>query len=185
MFAGILRGRGVEVVYLEDLMAQTLGACPELRRSFVAELVEEGGTLARRFRPQLEELFLSIPDNRDLVLKAMAGVAVGEVGPGEATPLVDLVKSRSRFLLDPIPNLYFTRDPFACIGNGVSLNRMYAKTRRRETLFGKYILEHHPDFRGQVPFYYQRSYPFSVEGGDILNLSSQVLAVGISQRTTP
>ena len=185
MFAGILRGRGVEVVYLEDLMAQTLGACPELRRSFVAELVEEGGTLARRFRPQLEELFLSIPDNRDLVLKAMAGVAVGEAGPGEATPLVDLVKSRSRFLLDPIPNLYFTRDPFACIGNGVSLNRMYAKTRRRETLFGKYILEHHPDFRGQVPFYYQRSYPFSVEGGDILNLSSQVLAVGISQRTTP
>ena len=185
MFAGILRGCGVEVVYLEDLMAQTLGACPELRRSFVGELVEEGGSLARRFRPQLEAFFLSIPDDRELVLKAMAGVAVGEIGPQEATPLVDLVKSRSRFLMDPIPNLYFTRDPFACIGNGVSLNRMYAKTRRRETLFGKYILEYHPDYRGQVPFYYQRTYPFSVEGGDILNLSSQVLAVGVSQRTTP
>ena len=88
-------------------------------------------------------------------------------------------------MLDPIPNLYFTRDPFACIGEGVSLNAMYSPTRRRETIYGQYILKYHPDFAGQVPFYYRREDPFSIEGGDILNLSPRLLAVGISQRTTP
>ena len=61
---------------------------------------------------------------------------------------------------------------------------MYSKTRRRETIFEKYILENHRDFAG-THFYYKREYPFSIEGGDILNLSRRVLAVGISQRTTP
>ncbi len=184
MFAGILRNCGTEVVYLEDLMAQALRAVPGLTRQFVEELISEGGSLAQRFREHLLDLFLSIRDERELVLKAMAGVAVGEIGR-VSSPLVDLTNSKSRFLLDPIPNLYFTRDPFACIGNGVSLNRMYSQTRRRETIFGKYVLENHPDYRGKVPFYYRRENPFSIEGGDILNLSHEVLAVGISQRTTP
>lgn len=184
MFAGILRECGVEVVYLEDLMAQALRAVPGLARQFVEEFISEGGSLAQRFREQLLELFLSIRDERELVLKAMAGVAVGEIGC-VCSPLVDLTNSKTRFLLDPIPNLYFTRDPFASIGNGVSLNRMYSQTRRRETIFGKYVLENHPDYRGKVRFYYRRENPFSLEGGDILNLSNEVLAVGISQRTTP
>ena len=61
---------------------------------------------------------------------------------------------------------------------------MYSRTRRRETLFGKYVLENHPNFAGQVPFFYKREMPYSIEGGDILNLSSKLLAIGISQRTT-
>lgn len=184
-FAAILRENGVEVVYLEDLMAQTLRACPDLKESFVRQFIAEGGNLARRFQEQLEELLLEIVDERELVLKTMAGVAIGEVRQDASSPLADLVGGKSRFILDPIPNLYFTRDPFACIGNGVSLNRMYSQTRRRETIYGKYILENHPDYGGQVSFYYQRQYPFSIEGGDILNLSPTLLAVGISQRTTP
>lgn len=185
MFAGILRGCGAEVVYLEDLMAQTLRTDGALKRRFVEEFISEGGALAQRFRLPLTELFLSIPDERELVLKAMAGVAADEIEGRPAGALSDLVRRKPRFLLDPIPNLYFTRDPFACIGHGVSLNRMYSRTRRRETIFGKYVLENHPDMKGRVPFYYRREDPFSIEGGDILNLSAQVLAVGISQRTTP
>ena len=87
--------------------------------------------------------------------------------------------------MPPIPNLYFTRDPFACIGRGVSLNRMYSATRNRETVYGSYILKYHPDFAGQVPLYYTPQEHFSIEGGDILNLSESVLAVGMSQRTQP
>ena len=104
---------------------------------------------------------------------------------GQQGALVSLTRGSHRFVLDPIPNLYFTRDPFACIGEGVSLNAMYSPTRRRETIYGQYILKYHPDFAGQVPFYYRREDPFSIEGGDILNLSPRLLAVGISQRTTP
>lgn len=184
-FADILKGCGVQVIYLEDLMAETLRGCPERKLQFVRQFIAEGGHAAQRFQDQLTDLFMGIEDERELVLRAMAGVAIDEVSQRATSPLVSLVKSKSRFILDPVPNLYFTRDPFASIGNGVSLNRMYSQTRRRETIFGKYILEHHPDFAGKVPFYYKREYPFSVEGGDILNLSSRVLAVGISQRTTP
>ena len=46
-------------------------------------------------------------------------------------------------------------------------------------------MNYHPDYRNQVIQYYDRKDRFSIEGGDILNLSNRVLAVGISQRTTP
>ena len=61
---------------------------------------------------------------------------------------------------------------------------MYSATRRRETLYGAYILQYHPDYAG-TPFYYAPDAPYSLEGGDIMNLSESVLAVGISQRTMP
>ena len=156
MFAEIMRGQGVEVVYLEDLTADVLKN-PEKKEQFVREFIAEGGASAAKVRDQLYDYLMKISDEKELVLKTMSG----------------------------IPNLYFTRDPFACIGNGVSLNRMYSRTRRRETLYGKYILKYNPDFAGKVPFYYDRDMDFSIEGGDILNLSNKVIAIGISQRTTP
>jgi len=184
LFAGILRQNGAEVVYLEDLVAEVLKD-PAVKEAFVHQIIQEGGSTARQFQDQLFELLMDIPDEKELVLKTMSGVSMQELKPVAQRPLVDLIKSASRFVMDPIPNLYFTRDPFASIGRGVSLNCMYSMTRRRETIYGKYILEHHPDFAGQTPFYYKREFPFSVEGGDILNLSRTVLAIGISQRTTP
>ncbi len=184
MFAEIMRGQGVEVVYLEDLTADVLKN-PEKKEQFVREFIAEGGASAAKVRDQLYEYLMNISDEKELVLKTMSGIRASELNVKMSCPLVSLVKKESQFLLDPIPNLYFTRDPFACIGNGVSLNRMYSRTRRRETLYGKYILKYHQDFAGKVPFYYDRDMDFSIEGGDILNLSSKVLAIGISQRTTP
>lgn len=185
LFAGVLRGNDVEVVYLEDLMAETLRQSPELKEQFVDEFIHDGGTVARQEAPWLREYLLAISDEKELVDKTMAGVHMAEIRHIGQNPLVDRVRGKSRFVLDPIPNLYFTRDPFACIGNGVSINRMYSRTRCRETIYGKYIMAAHPDFKGRVPAYYRRDDLFSIEGGDILNLSSRVLAVGLSQRTTP
>lgn len=184
LFAGIMRGQGVEVVYLEDLIAEVLKGNQELRDQFIRQFIEEGNVVDSRMRDYLFSYLNEIQDTKELVRKLMSGVRAGELKIRSKRPLVDLIKTDSQFILDPIPNLYFTRDPFACIGNGVSLNRMYSRTRRRETLFGKYVLENHPDFAGQTPFYYKREFPYAIEGGDILNLSNQVLAVGISQRTT-
>lgn len=184
MFAEIMRGQGVEVVYLEDLTADVLKN-PEKKEQFVREFIAEGGASAAKVRDQLYDYLMKISDEKELVLKTMSGIRASELNVKMNCPLVSLVKKESQFLLDPIPNLYFTRDPFACIGNGVSLNRMYSRTRRRETLYGKYILKYHPDFAGKVPFYYDRDMDFSIEGGDILNLSNKVIAIGISQRTTP
>ena len=184
LFAGIMRGQGVEVVYLEDLIAKVLKENRELKDQFIRQFIEEGNVVDERMRDYLFAYLNEIQDAKELVLKLMSGVRAGELKVRTKRPLVDLIKTDNQFILDPIPNLYFTRDPFACIGNGVSLNRMYSRTRRRETLFGKYVLENHPNFAGQTPFYYKREFPYAIEGGDILNLSNQVLAVGISQRTT-
>lgn len=184
MFAEIMRGQGVEVVYLEDMTAEVLKN-PEKKEQFVREFIAEGGASAAKVRDQLYDYLMKISDEKELVLKTMSGIRASELNVKMSCPLVSLVKKESQFLLDPIPNLYFTRDPFACIGNGVSLNRMYSRTRRRETLYGKYILKYNPDFAGKVPFYYDRDMDFSIEGGDILNLSNKVIAIGISQRTTP
>ena len=184
MFAEIMQGQGVEVVYLEDLTAEVLKN-PEKKEQFVREFIAEGGASATKVKEQLYEYLMNIADEKELVLKTMSGIRASELNVKMSCPLVSLVKKESQFLLDPIPNLYFTRDPFACIGNGVSLNHMYSRTRRRETLYGNYILKYHPDFAGKVPFYYDREMDFAIEGGDILNLSNKVIAIGISQRTTP
>ena len=82
-----------------------------------------------------------------------------------------------------MPNLYFTRDPFASIGNGVSLNKMYSVTRNRETIYADYIFNYHKDFKGKVERFYNRDFDFHIEGGDILILNEKTLAIGISQRT--
>ena len=184
-FAALLRQNGTEVVYLEDLMAQTLGSDAQVRRRFIRQFIDEGGPIARHYQPTLYE-YLTALEDRELVRRTMTGVSMEEFLPPEKRgALVSLTRDSHRFVLDPIPNLYFTRDPFACIGHGVSLNAMYSPTRRRETIYGQYILKYHPDYAGQVPFYYRREDPFSIEGGDVLNLSRELLAVGISQRTTP
>ncbi len=184
LFAGIMRGQGVEVVYLEDLTAETLMQDVGIKKKFIRQFIEEGNVTDKKVRENLTSFLMEIPDMKELVLKMMSGVRADELEIRTKGPLADLLETESQFLLDPIPNLYFTRDPFACIGNGVSLNRMFSRTRRRETIFGEYVLEYHPDFAGCTPLYYERKLPYSVEGGDILNLNNRTLAIGISQRTT-
>lgn len=184
-FAEILRENGAQVVYLDDLTAEVLSREPSLREPFIQDVIERAGASARGYREALTEYLGTIADAKKLVRKTMAGVTYGEVFEDHAAGLAGLVQEKTSFLMPPIPNLYFTRDPFACIGRGVSLNHMYSATRNRETIYGSYILRYHPDFAGKVPLYYTPQEYFSIEGGDILNLSEHVLAVGMSQRTQP
>ncbi len=185
-FADILRENGAEVVYLEDLMAETLQANPGLKEIFIRQFLAEAGPVANSHTEELSAFLSEIADERELILKTMSGVTADELrGRLTEGPLVRLTSGTRQFVLDPIPNLYFTRDPFASIGCGISLHRMYSPTRCRETIYGQFILKHHPEFAGRVPLYYDRNCPFSIEGGDILNLSGEVLAIGISQRTSP
>ncbi|MBQ4045115.1 MAG: arginine deiminase [Lachnospiraceae bacterium] len=184
-FAQMLKGQGTRVVYLEDLAAEVLGQDPGIKKRFLQEFIGEGDVPSRRVRDNLYDFFMEIPDNKELVQKMMSGVRADELKIRTRGPLVSLLRTESSFLLDPLPNLYFTRDPFASIGTGASIHRMYSRTRCRETIFGKYILTYHPDFAGHTHVYYDRDMPYAIEGGDILNLSRKVLAIGISQRTMP
>ena len=185
-FAAILRDQGVEVVYLEDLAAETLQTNPGLREVFLRQFLQEGGPYAQNHARELSNMLMAIKDEREFVLTTMSGVTTEEMrGELCAGPLTALTGDHRKFVLDPIPNLYFTRDPFASIGCGVSVHRMHSLTRCRETIYGDFIMRYHPDYAGKVPFYYRREDPFHIEGGDILNLREDLLAVGLSQRSSP
>ncbi|MEG0909532.1 MAG: arginine deiminase [Bacilli bacterium] len=187
-FAKILKDNGVEVVYLEDLMAETLKLNPELKSKFLKQFIYEAGIRTPKYKSLVYDYLDGISDYKQLVLKTMEGINVNELDLEErdvANSLVDLVSEESKFIADPMPNLYFTRDPFASIGDGVCLNKMYSVTRNRETIYAEYIFEYHPDYKDQLEKYYDRYNAFHIEGGDVLNLNDHVLAVGISQRTCP
>ena len=182
-FANCLRDNGADVVYLKDLVTETIQE-PEIRKELVDQFLDEAGIDKHRIREILCDYFSGMADS-DLVDTMMAGVRKSDVRGFETGKLSDYLSFRSDdypFLIDPMPNLYFTRDPFATIGTGVSLHRMHTVTRNRETLFGKFIFKYHPLYK-DAPKWYDRGETSSLEGGDILILSPEVIAVGISQRT--
>ena len=185
-FAQILRDQGVEVLYLEKLVAEVFDTVPEAREEFLDQYIAEAGIKGQEMPKVVREKLNSITDNLEFVQKTMAGLTKAEIDmPLHASTTLDSLvntDSESDLIIDPMPNLYFTRDPFAVVGNGVCLNRMYSVTRNRETLYGKYIFKYHPDYK-DVSLYFRRDAAFHTEGGDVLNINEHTLAVGISQRT--
>ncbi len=184
-FADTLRQNGVEVVYLEDLMTQVLEKYPELTERFLHHWLQEGGIRTQRWQDRLTDYLRSHYQGKALVEKTMEGITLAEMGNVKAYSLQDMIAPSDDLIVDPMPNLYFTRDPFASVGKGVLLHRMHYPTRRRETLYADYIFRYHPDFAGLVPRYYDRDMHASIEGGDVLVLSEDTVAIGISQRTSP
>ena len=185
-FANILKANGVEVVYLEDLMAEVLELSDVILDKFIKQFIYEAGIKTPKYKNLVYEYLKSFKNKKELVLKTMEGIKILEINRSKREiekSLVDLVSEESDFLADPMPNLYFTRDPFASAGNGVILNRMYSVTRNRETIYAEYIFNYHPDFKDKLEEYYDRSLPYHIEGGDVLNLNEHIIAVGISQRT--
>ena len=185
-FVQILRDNGIKVFYLEDLMAETLDANPKVKEKFLKQFIKEAGVTTPKYRDLLFEYLMSFDDNKEFVLKTMEGIQISELDRDKRVmekSLVDLVTEETSFIADPMPNLYFTRDPFASIGSGISLNKMYSVTRSRETIYAEYIFNYHPKFKGQVEKYFDRYNDCHIEGGDVLNLNDHVLAIGISQRT--
>ncbi len=180
-FAETLRGAGVEVVYLEDLVAEVLED-QALKEKFVDQFIEEEDKLQNPTRIQQVRKYLLSMKPRDLVIKSMEGIRSDELPSVESQTLSDLV-DEDILVVNPMPNLYFTRDPFACVQNGVTLNKMYSVTRNRETIYGEYIFTYHKDYK-DTPRYYDRDGAPSIEGGDILVIDKNTMAVGISQRST-
>jgi len=182
-FAKILRDNGVEVVYLEDLMAETLDAHPEIKEQFLDQWLVESGVHTAEYHKIIKDYLAKFTNNKELVLKTMAGITFREIGEIHTNFLVDRLETNSHLLVNPMPNLYFTRDPFASVGNGAVINRMYSVTRNRETIYADYIFRFHPEYAGNVPDLYGRNNHFHIEGGDVLNVNEKLLFIGISQRT--
>lgn len=181
-FADILRQNGVEVVYLHELVAEVI-ANEEVKEEFINQFIIEAKIKNKKMQDIVYNYLKEFKNNEELIRKTMSGINKKELPKSNQISLSDLVEGDYPFITDPMPNLYFTRDPFASIGNGISLNKMYSETRNRETIYAHYIFKYHPDFKDQVEKFYDRDFEYHIEGGDILNLTEKTIAIGISQRT--
>lgn len=184
-FAKILRDQGVEVVYLEDLMTEVLTLRPRLTDAFLDQWLKEGNIRTEKWKKKLKKYLTDNFKGKDLVLKTMEGITLKEMGEVRAYSLEDRIAPADDLVIDPMPNLYFQRDPFSSVGNDAVISSMHFATRKRETIYADYILRYHPDFAGFVKEQYSRTEHATIEGGDILNLNRSTLAIGISERTSP
>ncbi len=190
VFARMLAEEGVEVLYLDRLAAEALDAHPGARDEFCERWLDESGIEGAGVRRAVRELLDSIEDTVELVDKTIEGVRADEIdlGPTAWASLADLMltdgNADASLVVDPIPNIYFTRDTFSVIGRGVSMNRMLSVTRRRESIYGDFIFAYHPEYVG-TPLWHRSDAAYHVEGGDILVLGPSVVAVGVTERTQP
>lgn len=183
-FAHVLRQQGIKVLYLEDLLAESL-TDEKVRRAFLDQLLDESSIKKQDPLHQLLLNYLQELPTKEMVKTVIAGIRKSAIH--NSTPsLADLAEDPDYpFYLDPMPNVYFTRDQQAAIGSGMTINRMTFRARRRESLFMETILKNHPDFKNAtIPVWRDRYHHGRLEGGDELVLKNHVLAVGISQRTS-
>lgn len=186
-FRDVLVENGVEVVYLEDLMAEVIASSDSIRAKFIKQFMDEAGINTMKYKRLVGKYLNDIANPKELVLKTMEGIQVSDIYDEKRDyekTLVDLVQTPDKFIAEPMPNLYFTRDNFASVGDGIDLHRMYSVTRNRETIYAEYIFKYHPDY-ANVTKYYNRDYAWHTEGGDLLNINEKTVAIGISQRTMP
>ena len=181
-FANIFRKNNIEVIYLVDLLSEILKD-KNIKEELIDEYIQENSLDINKEKILLKELFMSIGNSQDLASKLIEGTRREEIGYYKKESLYEMIAVNYNFITLPMPNMYFTRDPFFFIGNHISLNKMWSKTRNRETIFGKYIFKYHRDFKDNK-LLYNRDFKNSIEGGDILVLSKEIIAVGISQRTS-
>ena len=184
-FANALRAEGVEVVYLTDLAAEAIEAGGKgVRRKFLEQFIAEAGVTSPKIAKHCFDFLNGIKDTRDMVKKCIAGIDISELKKVSSVSGFYATRDTGKMIMEPIPNIYFQRDPMATIGHGATVHKMWSVTRTRESIFAEYIYQYHP-FYDDVKLYYDREEPYSIEGGDIEVLSKEVVAIGISQRTEP
>jgi arginine deiminase len=177
-FAEALRDRDVEVLYLTDLLVEAL-ASEDARARAIEDVLDSlhlGDTLRDYLRAALSD---HSPASLARVLTA--GIRNDEVRGGFG--LVTSLLAHDDFLIDPLPNLLFTRDSSVWIGDRVAITSLAMPARARETQLTELIWTDHPRFAGTPTIHgANREH---VEGGDVLLLAPGVVAVGVGERTTP
>lgn len=186
-FAALLRGAGAEVLYFEECLADIIED-KQIRTQFVRETLALEA-LDRRITDCMSEYFMSV-QAKELAQHFIEGYSREEAREicDSSLSLIGKVSYGSEFLIHPIPNLYFQRDPAVTIADGIVLGQMTFEARRREPLYWKYITKYHPRFKGMKILFGDKPdelWPQRIEGGDVLVLSDKVVAVGVSQRTAP
>jgi arginine deiminase len=199
-FVRVMRDRGVEVFYMQDLLAQTLTLSPLAKTQLIEAVIDHstvGPALVDDIRVMLDEL---PPDV--LARHLIGGLTIGELDPNwrrlqRQSAIAAALDDDDQFVLPPLPNTLFMRDSSAWVYNGVSVNPMYWPARRRESLNVLAVYRHHPMFKdagwdlwfppireGADELTTESFGPASMEGGDIQPIGRGAVLVGMSERTT-
>jgi arginine deiminase len=200
-FVRVLRDRGVEVYYVEDLLAKTLTLSPLAKTQLIEAVIDHstvGPALVDDVRVMLDEL---PPDV--LAKHLIGGITIGELDPNwrrlqRHSAIAAALEDDDQFVLPPLPNTLFMRDSSAWVYNGVTVNPMYWPARRRESLNVLTIYRYHPMFKDDGwRFWYphvardgaesmstETFGPAAMEGGDVQPIGRGTVLVGMSERTT-
>jgi arginine deiminase len=183
-FADVLRENGTEVYYVEDLLTEILGNV-DIKRNLINDILIH----CHIENSELREMIFSYMFGKspaEVAEIAIAGLNKADIPTVDRElSLSDYIRKEYPLYINPIPNLYFMRDPLSIIGSGISINSMHTDARRREPMIIKYIYDYNPLFRKDCSqIWYNYTIPHSIEGGDILVLSKEVVAVGCSERTS-
>ena len=182
-FAKVLKDNGVEVVYYIDETAKALSN-PQIKEKFIREFMEESNLYSQADKEAIFD-YLNNMEEKELIAKLIAGVSKEEVPAFKTNSFADFISISYPFYMDPMPNLYFTRDPGACVGDGINIHHMHTAARRRESLLLKYMYLYNRDFADENDqLWYDYDMDYSIEGGDVLVLNKETVAIGLSQRTT-
>jgi len=185
IFTSLMRDRGVEVLDVNELLAQTLDIA-EARR-WLLDLRITRNDIGLGMLSDLRAWMDEMPATQ-LAEFLIGGLEVGDM-PFNPSGLFGNHLGRSGFVLPPLPNLLFTRDNSAWIYGGVTLNPMYWPARRPETLLMAAIYRFHPIFAGRVPVLWgdptQEHGLATLEGGDIMPVGNATVLVGMGERSSP
>lgn len=184
LFAKEMTSRGCKVVYYEELLEEIL-VDEAVKRAFVRDVIKSCRIANHQLEYIIEEYILDKPpaEIAELVISGLHKEDLPKIKRN--FQLVDYIKENYPFYINPLPNLYFTRDIGVTIGKGLSICKMKTPARERETLFLEYLYSYHPIFRrDDTTLWYDYKEPYSIEGGDVLVLSQEVVAIGCSERTS-
>ncbi len=177
-FTQVLRDHGVEVLYLTELFQDVLEYRPA--RDAAIDSALAGPRLGQELRAVVRD-YLEGMESEVLAQALIAGLTPGELRGGRG--VVYALLGRHDFVVDPLPNLVFTRDSSVWIGDRVVVSSLAAPGRAREAALLRVLYQHHPRFRGTAMLYGPHLEPLA--GGDLVLLGPGVLAAGVTERTAP
>lgn len=174
-FVKTLKDQGIKVVQLVDLTAQTYDkADAKVQDQFIEDWLNQADPVIsdETIRAKLKKYLKSFT-TKDMIRKMMSGILARELK----------IEQTESLIVNPMPNLYFTRDPWAAIGNGVSINAMKYTVRKRELLFTNLIFTHNTKYKNTPRYFDFANDEGLIEGGDIFIYNTKTLVIGKSERT--
>ncbi len=185
VFSSVMRDEGVEVLDVNDLLAETLDVA-EGRKYVLDQRINRdqvGVGMLSELRAWMEEL-----PGVKLAEYLLGGLATSDL-PFKPHGLFGAYLGHQGLILPPLPNALFTRDNSAWIYGGVSVNPMYWPARRPETLLNTAIYRFHLKFAGKAEIYFGDPVVdhglSTVEGGDIMPVGNGTVLVGMGERSSP